>query len=247
MNCLKIGVARKKLYFCRLMITNRKMIISLTKEGPLKKFLISSFAALLIMLAVPLAGVFAASVTSQTQKHNCAVQLSPLRAGQKSSDVVSNKCFATFSQAVAFATHEAVHLSAAATPKDLTAAQIRLLGLRPQVTLLIGILYQNYSEGGDSLTVYTNSSGTPCNSIADYGISNLATYSFANEVSSIEQEQNNCNYTTLYSSTGYTGTSSECYSGGPNLDVTAMNDLAVSVIWGKLDPSGGPYSPKTGC
>jgi hypothetical protein len=203
------------------------------------------------MCALPAAGVFAASITPQVQKPNCTTSILPLQRGQMSSKVVSSACFATFSQAIAFATHGAISLPTSATPKNLTAAQVKAASMRPNAVLLIGILYQDINEGGFSFVVSTDSNGTPCNSTADYGISDLSVYGWSNAISSLKQEQNNCNFTSLFSGTNYSGSTSECYSGGPLINSVGitMNDLAQSVIWGKLNPnsSGAPHPTTITC
>lgn len=220
------------------------MITSLTREDPLKKFLLSSLASLLVMLALPVAGAFAASATSQGLKNYCVEQISPLRAGQLSSDVVSTDCFATLSQSVAFSTNGAIHLSPAATPRDLIGAMMRNISFRPFTTTTIAYLYENgnYNAGGGGmLTITTSISNPVCNSSYDYGLSTMPSQ-WDNQVSSFAVVANppgaGCVYTRLYEGASYTGTNA-CFNGNTDLTVDpnkAYNDTASSFRWSLTNP-----------
>jgi hypothetical protein len=230
-------------FFYRWMIMNGKMTTSLIEEGPLKKFLFSSLATLLVVLALPVASIFAASVTSQEQKNNCVEQISPLRAGQVSSSVLSIKCFATFSQSIAFATNGAIHLSTAVTPRDLTAAQMRNASVHPFTTVTIGILYDQADLVVPPSLIVTGTSGCSSSDYADYGISTLSTYGWDKVVSSLEGD-NGCTYTTLYTDTGYHQSASdpsECFKNTANT-LPSMDNQASSVIWGGKDPTTTGYA-----
>ena len=175
---------------------NREMIPGLTKEGPLKKSLISLLAALLVMFALPITGAFAASVTHQGQKINCVEQILPLQSGQLSSKVTATACFLTFSQAIAFATGGAVQLPAAQVPQNLTAAQMRSAKVRPFITTIVAYMYSDTGYGGSTLTISTTVSNPACASGYDYGLASMPT-GWDDVVSSLKVStaQDGCVYT----------------------------------------------------
>lgn len=69
-------------------------------------------------------------------KDHCALQIDPVKEGEKSSAVKEIGCYATFAEAVAAGTDGAVNLPESATPETITEADVA-----PAARRLIGIDY----------------------------------------------------------------------------------------------------------
>lgn len=196
----------------------------------MRKLFLSLCFACLSIIVLPVSSVFAAPVV--TGNAQCVEEIAPLRINQQSSDVLNTRCFATFSEAIAFATSGAVTLSASATPKDLTAAQLNQASAQPAITTVIGILYWDSNYGGASLSITTG--GSRCGSSYDYGIASMPS-GWDNVVSSLIGGLYSCNYTRLYTNTSYGGYS-QCYNGNSSYVGNTMNDQTSSVRWSFYNP-----------
>lgn len=190
----------------------------------MKKFLFA-FVTVLTSLALFPLPTFAATTTHQIANGHCVIQLAPIASGKTVSDMMSQSCFSTFSQAISFATGGKV---TATKPQDVTSAQLASTSDASTSGLnVISILWSDQNYQGNSETFTT--SGPSCSSSASYGFTSMPS-GWDKVVSSFQGGYYGCTWTRLFSNTNYGG-ASQCYSGDSSYVGDVMNDQTSSITW----------------
>ncbi len=182
-----------------------------------RRLLALSAAVLTLSLAFPMA----ASAASTSPGKHCTVELAPLEPGQTTSRIVSQGCFATFSQAMAFASHGRVKLSASATPRDLLPEMLA-------TTYVLGIDFKDGSYSGAS---FTATGATGCSGGHNFAITSMPP-TWDNQVSS-NYPSSGCNRAVHWEDTSYGGAQKTCTSDPATCYYigNAMNDRTSSEQW----------------
>jgi hypothetical protein len=132
-------------------------------------------------------------------------------------------CFASFAEAILFATKGAVQLPPNATPDQLTPELLAATAVTPTQNL-IAIEYEHVDYGGRSLTF---SSETTC---AQSNIAAPSMPSGWNDIISSAQAFSGCNNSYHYENVNYQGTVANCGS-ACNWIGDVLNDRTSSILW----------------
>lgn len=188
----------------------------------------------LTFIALFIAGTFiialfsASPARAATPANHCVAQLSPVQAGQTTSDIQSYTCYATLSESIFAATRGRVNLPDNAS-KEVISQMVQTYELsnavQPQAPNIIAIFNADINFGGASLTWQTT--GPSCTTGATYGMSSMPK-GWNDVVSSVLGGYYGCRWYHLwidsnYSSGGY------CYTGSTSNVGFIMNDLTSSV------------------
>lgn len=179
-----------------------------------------SFMVTLILAATAFVFPVTASAASNHPARHCTAQLAPLEVGQKASRILSQACFATFSEAIAFASGGRIHVGPNATPKDISPESLTS-------GFVLGIDFQNGSFSGSS---FTATGSTECTGGHNFAITSMPG-GWDNIVSS-NYPSSGCNRARHWENTSYGGALIDCrpdqncyYIGN------AMNDRTSSEEW----------------
>ncbi|MFY0577417.1 hypothetical protein ACN28S_26595 [Cystobacter fuscus] len=167
---------------------------------------------------------FSGVVPAQVQ--HCAVKAVAFQPGEEpplNPPPAKLDCFASFAEAIAFATQGAIQLPPDATPGQLTPELVSAPDATPTQNL-IAVEYEDAYYGGRSLTFYSE---TSCYQ------SNLGTPSLSsdwNDIISSAQAFSGCNNSYHYEHVNYQGAVANCGSACTWIG-DAMNDRTSSILW----------------
>ncbi len=159
----------------------------------------------------------------KTSQH-CVGQVSPLQLDEKESKVRSVNCFATFSDAIKYATNGTAQVEKYITPEGLTQEMLGTQGIN--ATTVIGVWWEHpqYStaQGGRTWT-WTTDAAAVCSGFS-YGNSTMP--SGWNDIVSSAHAYSNCTDFENYQNSSYGGLRIDCTQACPAMG--SMNDQTSS-------------------